>query len=137
MRNVAIHKSRSSEEWATPQSFFDALNNEFHFDIDACASPRNAKCRIFYSKQDDGLSKIWSGVIFMNPPFYDVDRWVTKAVLSARHGATVVCLLPSRTDTHWWHEFYAEAEIRWIRGRLKFDGKTNAPFSCCIWILRP
>jgi len=137
VRNVAVHKARRSEEWCTPQALFDVLNSEFHFDLDPCATPGNAKCSRFYTKDDDGLSKTWRGVVFMNPPFYDTATWVTKAVMSAREGATVVCLLPSRTDTRWWHDFYKEAEIRWIRGRVKFNGKTNAPFACCIWVLRP
>lgn len=82
-------------------------------------------------------SEEWHGVVFVNPPFRHCGQWVAKAWEESRRGNTVVCLVPSRTDTDWWHRYAVRAEIRWIRGRLKFNAKTNAPFACCLLIFRP
>ena len=116
--------SSETEEWATPQDFFDEANKEFGpFTLDVCATTVNAKCNIFYTKAEDSLSQVWSGKCWMNPPYgRTIGVWVKKAYESSLCGATVVCLVPSRTDVAWWHEYAMLAdEIRFIRGRLKFS----------------
>lgn len=130
----------SSKEtiWETPQNFFDGLNNEFHFDIDVAALPENAKCRKFYTPADDGLNQPWIGNVWCNPSYgRDIGDWVRKASESAS-GATVVMLIPARTDTKWFHKYiYNKAEIRFIPGRLKFGGsKNSAPFPSMVVIFR-
>jgi len=132
--------SSKTPEWGTPQEFFDALNKEFHFTLDPCATKENAKCRRFYTVKDDGLSKPWTGRVFMNPPYgRGINAWVKKAYESATGGGAevVVCLLPSRTDTAWFWDYCMKGEIRFIRGRLKFgDGKNSAPFPSAVVIFR-
>ncbi len=121
----------TTDLWETPQSFFDKLNEEFHFNLDACALPENAKCPNYYHPAQDGLSKPWEGTVWCNPPYgRQIGRWVEKAAKSAEEGATVVMLLPARTDTKWFHRYiYGKAEIRFIPGRLKFgESKNGAPF---------
>lgn len=130
----------NSEEWGTPQELFNRLNKEFNFTLDVCASEENAKCPKYYTKEEDALKKEWGGVIWMNPPYgRRIGIWVKKAKETARQGkATVVCLLPARTDTAWWHDYAMKAnEIRLIRGRLKFgDGKGSAPFPSAIVVFK-
>ena len=130
----------NSEEWGTPQELFNRLNKEFNFTIDICASKENTKCPKYYTKEEDALKQEWGGVIWMNPPYgRQIGNWVKKAKEIARQGkATVVCLLPARTDTAWWHDFALKAlEIRFIKGRLKFgDGKGSAPFPSAIVIFK-
>lgn len=125
--------SSENEVWETPQDLFNKLNDEFHFDIDVCATPENAKCSKFFSPLDDGLSQDWQGVCWMNPPYgkKKIGAWMKKAMEAE---TTVVCLVPSRTDTKWWHEYAMKAsEIRFIKGRLKFgDSKNSAPFPSAI-----
>lgn len=137
--NKELMFSSESEEWATPQDFFDNLNQEFHFTLDVCATSENAKVSNYYTKQDDSLSLEWTGVCWMNPPYgKTIKQWVKKAWESARKGSTVVCLLPARTDTTWWHDYCMKGEIRFIRGRLKFNGcKNAAPFPSAVVIFRP
>lgn len=130
----------NSEEWGTPQKFFNRLNEEFNFTLDICASKENAKCPKYYTKEEDALKKEWGGIIWMNPPYgRQIGNWVKKARDAAQQGtATVVCLLPARTDTAWWHDYVMKAnEIRLIRGRLKFgDGKGSAPFPSAIVVFK-
>jgi phage N-6-adenine-methyltransferase len=129
-----------SDEWPTPQYLFDALNSEFGFTLDACATSANAKCAKFFTKAEDGLAQDWSGeTLFMNPPYgRNIGRWVEKAYLTSCQGSTVVCLLPARTDTRWWHRFVMKGEIRFLRGRLRFQGgKHAAPFPSAIVVFRP
>lgn len=128
----------STDEWEIPKNFFDELNQEFGFQLDVCATPENAKCTKYFTKADDGLAQKWEGVCWMNPPYCkNIRKWVRKAFESAQDGATVVCLLPARTDTKWWHEYCMKGEVRFIRGRLKFgDAKHNAPFPSAIVIFR-
>ena len=126
--------------WETPQDFFDMLNEEFHFTIDVCALPKNAKCRKFYTPEQDGLSLPWTGTCWCNPPYgRSVGEWVHRAFFASEGGATVVMLLPARTDTKWFHDLICgKAEIRFVRGRLKFGGcKNNAPFPSMVVIFRP
>lgn len=128
--------SSESEVWETPKDLFDKLDTEFHFDIDVCALPFNAKCTTFFTPDQDGLKQKWEGVCWMNPPYgRKIGAWMRKA-LEAK--TTVVCLVPARTDTKWWHEYAMKAsEIRFVKGRLKFgDSKNSAPFPSAIIIFR-
>ncbi|MCD8201428.1 MAG: phage N-6-adenine-methyltransferase [Clostridia bacterium] len=137
--NNEIMFSSKSEVWETPQDFFDALDAEFGFDIDVCALPENAKCKRYFTPDDDGLSQPWQGTVWCNPPYgREVSKWIAKASESASGGATVVMLLPARTDTKWFHEYiYNKTEIRFIPGRLRFGGmKSGAPFPSMIVIFR-
>lgn len=133
-----VHFSSETDLHATPQDFFDKLNAEFGFDIDVCATAKNSKCAKFYTKDDDGLSQDWAGVVWMNPPYgREISRWMKKANEAANDGATVVCLVPARTDTNWWHEYAIQHEVRFIRGRLKFgDAKNSAPFPSAVVVMR-
>ena len=127
-------------EYATPQWLFDKLDEEFKFDIDVCATKENSKCRIFFSKKEDALkSSWWDYICWMNPPYgREIVEWVKKAYEVSLSGNIVVCLLPARTDTKWWHDYVMKAhEIRFIKGRLKFgDAKNSAPFPSCIVIFK-
>ena len=131
--NKALLSSNTCE-WETPQLFFDALNAEYHFDVDVCATANNAKCERYYTKEQDGLSQQWKGVCWMNPPYgREIGKWMRKAYESSLYGATVVCLVPARTDTAWWHDYAMKGEVEFVRGRLKFGGsKANAPFPSAI-----
>lgn len=135
---MAVHFSSKTDMWATPQDFFDRLNQEFHFEIDVCAIQENAKCARFFSPEDDGLKQKWQGVCWMNPPYgREISRWMEKAYESSLGGATVVCLIPARTDTRWWHDYASKGEVRFVRGRLKFGGHENsAPFPSAVVIFR-
>lgn len=127
--------SSKSVVWETPQDLFDKLNAEFHFDLDVCALPENAKCEKYYTPEDDGLSQPWNGVCWCNPPYgRTIGKWVQKAYETFAGGGTVVMLLPARTDTKWFHEYiYNKAEIRFIKGRLKFGNSKNAaPFPSMV-----
>ena len=131
--------SSKSNEWATPQDLFDKLNKEFNFTLDPCSTKENAKCKNFYTIEDDGLSKLWTDqIVFMNPPYGGhTGDWIKKAFESSSGGATVVCLIVSSTDRSYWHEYifpYAK-QIRFIRGRLHFNNsKSSAPFASAIII---
>ena len=125
--------------WATPQDFFVRLNQEFGFEIDVCANDENAKCARYFTKEIDGLSQEWTGVCWMNPPYgRGISAWMRKAYESSLEGATVVCLIPARIDTSWWHEYAMKGEVRYVRGRLKFGGhKNSAPFPCAVVVFHP
>lgn len=131
-----------TDEWATPQDLFDELNKEFNFELDVCADTWNHKTPRYFDKEADGLKQDWTGVCYMNPPYgRNIGAWVKKAYESARGGATVVCLVPARTDTAWFHDYAFKGEVRFIRGRVKFvskDGKgtNSAPFPSAIVIFR-
>lgn len=127
--------SSNTDLWSTPQELFDDLDRVYRFDVDVCATPENAKCSTFYTKEQDGLAQEWRGTCWMNPPYgREIGRWVAKARRSAEeNGATVVCLLPARTDTRWWHEHCLFGSVEFVRGRIKFGGsKTGAPFPSAI-----
>lgn len=139
MNNDLMFSSKT-DIWGTPQDFFDRLNAAFRFETDVCALPENAKCARYHSPEDDGLAQEWRGTCWMNPPYgREIGAWVEKAHRSAReNGATVVCLLPARTDTRWWHDYCAKAEVHFVRGRLKFgDAKASAPFPSAVVVFRP
>lgn len=136
-----VHFSSATGEWATPQSFFDDLNSEFRFTLDVCATAENAKCAAYFTKEEDGLSRDWaSHACWMNPPYgREIGKWVRKAYEESQRGAIVVCLLPARTDTKWWHDHVigGQAEVRFVRGRLKFGGsKNSAPFPSAVLVFR-
>lgn len=136
--NTDVMFSSETDLWSTPQDTFDKLNSEFGFEVDVCATNENAKCSKFFTIADDGLSKEWEGVCWMNPPYGRViGKWIQKAYESSLQGSTVVCLLPSRTDTKWFHEYCMKGEIRFIKGRLKFGGsKNSAPFPSMVVVFR-
>lgn len=127
------------DEWETPQALFVSLDMEFHFTVDVCASKDNAKCEKFYTREDNALDKEWSGVCWMNPPYGSgILQWIRKAYQSSLKGAVVVCLLPSRTSTRWFHDYCIKGEIRFLRKRIHFGGhKSAAPFGTMIVIFRP
>lgn len=140
-----VHFSSATVEWSTPDYFFKRLNTEFNFHLDVCATPQNRKCARFYTEADDGLSKSWevhpSGAVWCNPPYKRgvIGKWVEKAHAEADYlQVTVVCLLPARTDTAWFQDYVLPyAELRFVRGRLKFGGsKNSAPFPSVVAIYR-
>ncbi len=136
MLNKGFFTSKS-DQWETPQDLYDDLDNIFGFDLDPCALPSNAKCRRFITPDEDGLKQPWTGNVFMNPPYgREIGKWVKKAFDEAqKDGTTVVCLLPARTDTAWWHEYCTKGHVWLIRGRLKFgDSHNGAPFPSAIVI---
>lgn len=123
MNNDLMFSSKT-DLWETPQDFFDKLNRRFQFETDVCALPENAKCARYFTPEQDGLKQEWTGVCWMNPPYgREIGKWVKKAYESAEQNlATVVCLLPARTDTAWFHDYALRGQIDFVRGRLKFGG---------------
>lgn len=136
---IEVHFSSATDLHATPQDFYDALHAEFGFQTDVCATEENAKCAHYFTVDDDGLSQSWERNCWMNPPYgKTIGAWMRKAYESSLNGATVVCLVPARTDTRWWHDYAMKGEIRFIKGRLKFGGaKNSAPFPSAVVIFRP
>jgi phage N-6-adenine-methyltransferase len=129
-------------DWTTPQAFFDLIDAEFGFTLDAAASRENALCENYLTEADDALSVEWSGTVWCNPPYgRGIADWVRKGYESAQSGATVVMLIPARTDTRYWHDFVMwAAEVRLIRGRLVFgtgEARANAPFPSAVVVFRP
>jgi len=149
--NNALMFSKASDEWSTPDDFFAALDAEFDFDLDVAASAENAKCLDYLTIEDDALSVNWarSGLVtcWMNPPYSKCREFIAKAALEASKGCTVVCLVPSRTDTRWWHEYVWDrekhrprpgVEVRFVKGRLTFGGApAGAPFPSVVIVFRP
>ena len=140
MKNIKTMLSSNTPEWSTPQKFFDELDKEFHFTLDPCATKENAKCSKFYTKEDGGLSKNWDNeIVFCNPPYgSETPKWVEKA---SKTKGLVVMLIPARTDTRYFHDYiYNKAEIRFIKGRLKFGGEQkgsgSAPFPSMVVIFK-
>ena len=127
------------DEWETPADLFSRLHREFRFTLDAAALPHNAKCRRYFTPAQDGLRQPWGGAVWCNPPYgVGIRHWVRKARESAQGGAIVVCLLPARTDTEWWHDdVLPYAEVRFIRGRLKFSDHGAANFPSVVVVFRP
>ncbi len=135
-----VHFSSASDLWSTPKDFYDRLNSEFEFNLDPCATKENAKCETFYTLEKDGLKQDWGkSTVFMNPPYgREIKKWMKKAYESSLRGAKVVCLVPSRTDTNWWHDYAMKGDVRFIKGLLKFgDAKNSAPFPSAIVIFKP
>jgi len=131
----SVHYSSKSNEWETPQDLYDELNNEFHFTLDPCCTKESSKCEKYYTIDDDGLTKDWSGeVVFMNPPYgREIKHWIKKASESK---VVVVALIPARTDTSYWHDYILKrSEVRFLRGRIKFgNAKHGAPFPSAVVI---
>jgi hypothetical protein len=122
-----VHFMSQRMDWKTPKAVYDMLDNEFHFDHDPC--PPNYTV--------DGLTSDWGKSNFVNPPYgSELKKWIKKGYEESLKGKTVVMLIPSRTDTIAWHEYVMKAkEIRFIKGRLKFDDQKNpAPFPSAIII---
>lgn len=132
------------QDWATPWRLVELLKKEFRFGLDVCATPETAIVPQFFRAEDDALAQCWDtydgSAIWMNPPYgRSIGKWVEKAFREASRGSgTVVCLLPARTDTQWWHGYCMRGEIRFLRGRLNFDDtkRSRAPFPSAIVIFR-
>jgi site-specific DNA-methyltransferase (adenine-specific) len=136
--NTEVLFSSQTDQWATPQDFYDKLNEEFCFTLDPCADDSNHKCAFYFTKEQDGLKQDWGGhTVFCNPPYGNKETglWTKKCYEEAQKpNTTVVLLIPARTDRLSFHQFiYGKAEIRFIKGRLKFgDGKNPAPFPSMV-----
>ena len=142
--NIGIFSSRTNE-WATPKALFRSLNKEFHFDLDVAATAKNATCKKYFTRQINGLKQDWcknskTKSIFCNPPYgKGVENWLEKAIDESKKGCTIVCLIPLRTDTTYFHQLIYDkaSEVRLIKGRLKYnDKKQSAPFPSAIIIYR-
>jgi site-specific DNA-methyltransferase (adenine-specific) len=128
-KNNNVHFMSSRSDWKTPRAFYLGLNQEFHFTFDPCPSKPTF----------DGLRRNWGKRNFVNPPYgRQIVAWIKKGYEESLKGNLVVFLIPSRTDTKWWHDYIMKAnEIRFIKGRLKFDGAKNcAPFPSCVVVFR-
>ena len=141
LANIDVMYSSKSNEWATPQDFFDKLNAEFQFNLDPCATDENHKCNKYFTRETDGLSQKWGGYcVFCNPPYgREIGAWVEKCYHEAqKENTVVVMLIPARTDTKYFHDYiYHRSEIRFIRGRLKFgNSNQGAPFPSMVVIFR-
>lgn len=143
---MKVHYSSKSNEWDTPQDFYETLNSHYSFTLDPCATDQSAKCSKYYTENDDGLSKSWAGeTVFMNPPYgRQIGKWIKKAYDEANtnNGTTVVCLIPSRTDTKYWHDYCMKAhELYFVKGRLKFGNESEsagspAPFPSAVVVFK-
>lgn len=124
----------TKDDWATPDWFFEKLDAMFGFTLDACASAENAKCQKYFSKTQDGLAQRWRGKVFCNPPYSQVADWMQKAFEESQRGAVVVCLVPARTCTQWWHNWVeGKADVVFVEGRLRFgNAKNPAPFPSAV-----
>lgn len=129
----SVHFSHNTCEWETPIDLFRKLDAEFHFTVDVAASDANRKCDKFFTVSDDGLAQSWDGeTVWCNPPYgREIAKWIKKASESK---CLSVFLIPARTDTKWFHDYcLGKAEIRFLKGRLKFGGADNAaPFPSMI-----
>lgn len=132
-----VHYSSKSDEWATPRPLFKAIEAKLGpFTLDVCATPANAKCKRFFTQAQDGLSQPWEGRCWMNPPYgRAIGLWMKKARDEAARfrGPVVVCLVPARTDSAWWHNYAAWGQVYFLRGRVRFEGgKFTAPFPSAV-----
>lgn len=132
-----VHFSSKTNEWTTPQDLFETLNNIFSFTLDPCCTHETAKCVKHFTVEEDGLSKSWGGeTVFMNPPYgRHIQAWLRKAYREGLRGDTpVVCLVPARTDTEFWHWYVMKANyVHLYKGRIHFAGaETGAPFPSAI-----
>ena len=128
-RNPQLFTSNSSE-WETPQWLFDKYNKEYNFTLDVCATKENTKCKKYFTKKENGLLQDWGKhTCWMNPPYgREIGKWVEKAYKSSLNGSTVVCLVPSRTNTRWWHDFIMRGEIIFLKGRLKMINRMHKDY---------
>ena len=125
------------QDWGTPDDIFADLHAEFGFTVDVCAHKDNAKLPRYWSPSENALWQSWKGErCWMNPPYSEIGRWMSRAFEAWEAGAFVVALVPSRTDTRWWHDYAMKAtEIRFVKGRLRFGGSANgAPFPSAVLI---
>jgi phage N-6-adenine-methyltransferase len=142
--NKQLAESKGCEQkdkWETPSTVFAELNGEFNFTLDPCAEDHTAKCYKYYTEEENGLDKDWTGeVVFCNPPYSrgNIDRWMKKCYEENQKGVIVVALIPVSTSSKWWHEYvWRKAEIRFYKGRIRFQGaKFTAPFSSCLAIYK-
>lgn len=140
--NTDVMFSSKTDQWATPQDFFDKLNKEFGFTLDPCADETNHKCEKYFTEQDNGLLQDWTNeTVFCNPPYgRETQHWVKKCFSEVYSGGCpcAVMLIPARTDTQWFHKYiYKKAEIRFIKGRLKFGNSNNsAPFPSMVVVFK-
>lgn len=120
----AVLTSTGNDQWVTPQLWFEYLDLEFGFDLDPCCTSDTSKCDSFFTKEVNGLAQSWKDRrVFMNPPYGEIAAWMRKAYEEARdNGALVVCFVPARVDTDWWHRYAAKGEVRFPKGRVKFSG---------------
>lgn len=136
-----VHFSSKKQDWQTPQDFFNTLNDEFFFTLDVCANKDNHMLDNYLTEEEDGLTYDWGkNICWMNPPYgREISKWLRKAHSAALYGATVVCLIPARTDTKYWHNYVMKAdEVRLVKGRLKFQGAEHpAPFPSAVIVFRP
>ena len=132
-----------SVEYSTPIEIVEPLVKEFNLKLDVCASKENHKCERYYNKEEDSLNREWSmkGNCWMNPPWSrELKKWVIKAYEESQKGSTIVCLLPVRTNTLWWHKYIIDtgAEVRFLKGEIKFNGMERGLWMpCAIVIFRP
>lgn len=132
--------SSKKEDWTTPKDLFDRLNEQYHFTLDPCSADENHLCDKYYTIKEDGLKQSWKNeVVFCNPPYgRKIYSWVEKCSQEAKMGGKIVLLIPSRTDTKYFHEFLYKkdnVELIFIKGRLKFgDGTNSAPFPSLLAI---
>lgn len=150
--NNAVMFGKASDEWRTPQAFFEALDAEFGFDVDMAATAENCWVEQYWGPdhyQADRRNSLvfdWSGVCWLNPPYSKCREFIAKAALEASKGCIVVCLVPARTDTRWFHEHVWDreqhrprpgVEVRFIKGRLTFGGaEAGAPFPSVVIVFR-
>lgn len=139
----------TTNSWITPDDLFNQLDKEFHFTLDVCADDLNKKCNLYFTEKHNGLIQSWENQIcWMNPPYDDIGSWMQKALVEKiLNKVTTVCLLPARTDVRWfWNYVIDHAEIRLIKGRLKFTRGTYdgiprepypAPYPSLIVVFRP
>jgi phage N-6-adenine-methyltransferase len=124
---------------ADPQDFFDQLDAEFGFTLDAAATAENAKCARYFTREDDGLAQEWTGRVWLNPPYgRELGLWMRKAWGASQTTAElVVCLVPVRSDTAWWHDYATRGDVEFVRGQMRFGDADNvAPFSSAVVVLR-
>jgi site-specific DNA-methyltransferase (adenine-specific) len=133
--------SKKSDNWETPQDFYDGLNKEYHFTLDPCAIKENAKCPKFYTIEDDGLIQNWKDeIVFVNPPYGDISSWVSKCYYEyTLYNATVILLIPARTDTKYFQEYCLRCtSLGFVEGRLTFGNcESPAPFPSVIVVFDP
>jgi phage N-6-adenine-methyltransferase len=138
--NRPVHFSSRSCEWETPLDLYAALAARFGgFDLDPAATSANAKCARYFTRAEDGLAQPWTGRVWLNPPYgREIGAWLKKAWESAQTTAElVVCLVPARTDTAWWHQWAARGEVEHLKGRLRFGGASSgAPFPSALVVFR-
>lgn len=127
---VYSRTEKTSDLWQTPKYFFNLLDNKFHFTLDPCTDKNNwLGTNKFYTKKDDGLKQDWKGEqVFVNPPFSQVEDkkirkgWAWKCYNEGiKENTFVVLILPSRTDTKYFHDYIMKAnEIWFCKGRVNF-----------------